>query len=136
MAKKAASKSSKEGAEKAEKPKKEAAPKVKAEKKAAPKKTAEEKAEAKKAAKAKKEQAAAAAAASEANEKWLEMKEKHGKEKASKYSMTGQFQAQSPIEHPKLGWGYIMANNNDRLEVLFQEGIKVLISNYNASAKI
>ncbi|MFN7727851.1 MAG: hypothetical protein ACK5P7_01710 [Bdellovibrio sp.] len=144
MAKKAASKASKVGvekvekAEKVEKPKKEAAaPKVKAEKKAPAKvKTLEEKAEAKKVAKEKKVQAAAAAAAHEANEKWLEMKDKHGKEKASKYSMTGQFQAHSPIEHPKLGWGYIINNNNDRLEVLFQEGVKILISNYNASAKI
>jgi len=139
MAKKAAGKSKEVAAEKAEKTeKKEAAPKAAKEKKpaASKAKSTEEKAAAKKAAKAKKEEAAAAAAAQEANSKWLEMKEKHGKEKASKYSMTGQFQAQSPIEHPKLGWGYILTNNSDRLEVLFQDGVKILISNYNASAKI
>lgn len=144
MAKKAASKSKAA----AEKPaKKAAAPKEpkekvekapKAEKKAAVSKvkTVEEKAEAKKVAKAKKDEAAAAAAAADANEKWLEIKEKHGKEKASKYSMHAQFQANSPIEHSKLGWGYILSNTNDRLEVLFQDGVKILISNYNASAKI
>jgi hypothetical protein len=147
MAKKAAKKESvkeskaKEPAKKAAAPKtapkKEAAPKAeKAEK--APKAEKAEKAEAapKKTAKEKKAEAARAAAAAAADAHWLELKEKYGKEKAQKYSMTGQYQANQGIEHPKLGWGFILTNNNDRLEVVFQDGVKILISNYNPNQKI
>lgn len=90
----------------------------------------------KKTAKEKKQEAARVAAAIEADAKWSDYKEKHGKEKAPKYSMTAQFQPNTPLEHSKLGWGFILTNVNDRLEVLFQDGIKVLISNYNSSQKI
>ena len=46
------------------------------------------------------------------------------------YSMKKKFDAQTPIQHKLLGWGYIMNNINDRLEVLFKDGVKYLISNY------
>lgn len=66
----------------------------------------------------------------EIKKRWHELKEKHGDETAPAYSMSGQFEANQPIKHKVLGWGFIQANNNDRLEVLFETGVKVLISNY------
>lgn len=89
-----------------------------------------EKAEKKKAKKEAAKAQEAALAAESQNKKWAELKEKHGKEKASTYSMTGTYQALTPVEHKVLGWGYILSNNNDRLEVLFESGTKILISNF------
>jgi hypothetical protein len=36
------------------------------------------------------------------------------------------------LMHKVLGWGFVLSNLNDRLEVLFKDGIKVLISNYKS----
>lgn len=69
-------------------------------------------------------------AGSEHHNKWLDMKEKHAKDKAATYAMSGTFEAHQPIQHKTLGWGLILSNNNDRLEVLFETGVKILISNY------
>ena len=64
--------------------------------------------------------------------KWTMLKEEHGSDEAAKYNMSQQYLPNQPISHPKLGWGFILNNNNDRLEVLFESGIKILISNYNS----
>lgn len=71
-------------------------------------------------------------ASPENKKKWRELREKFAKEKAQAYSMSAQFEAEQPLEHKVLGWGYIMTNNNDRLEVLFETGVKILISNYRS----
>jgi len=63
-------------------------------------------------------------------EKWQELFKRYGKEKAVSYKMSDEFQALKPINHKILGWGFILTNENNRLEVLFENGIKVLISNY------
>lgn len=65
--------------------------------------------------------------------KWNEYKSKFGGTAAPTYSMSGQFEAQGPLQHKTLGWGYIVSINNDRLEVLFESGRKTLISNYKFS---
>jgi hypothetical protein len=70
----------------------------------------------------------------ENTKKWEDFKRVHGEAKAPTYSMTGQFEAAQPLTHKTLGWGYIVGNNNDRLEVLFESGLKVLISNYKPTA--
>ena len=44
--------------------------------------------------------------------------------------MKAVFEEKTAILHKVLGWGYILSNRNDRLEVLFKDGIKYLISNY------
>ena len=64
--------------------------------------------------------------------KWtqLQIKSKNRKQKTKKYSMKEKFEAKTPIHHPVLGWGFILNNVNDRLEVLFESGVKHLISNY------
>lgn len=48
----------------------------------------------------------------------------------SNYDMKKTFEPKTAIEHKTLGWGYILENRNDRLEVLFKDGIRFLISNY------
>lgn len=68
----------------------------------------------------------------ENKKKWRDLKERYGKDKASTYNMSAQFEAEQPLEHKVLGWGYILTNNQDRLEVLFETGVKILISNYKA----
>lgn len=68
--------------------------------------------------------------------KWLQFYKKYGNLEALEYDMTQQFEEKKPIQHPKLGWGFVISIVNDRLEVLFQEGIKTLISNYNPDLKL
>lgn len=63
---------------------------------------------------------------------WSSLKEKTKAIKPVPYKMTERYEPRGPILHKVLGWGYILTNQNDRLEVLFQEGIKFLISNYKA----
>ncbi len=62
--------------------------------------------------------------------KWQELNKRHGKDKAATYKMTDTFEALKPVQHKLLGWGFVLNNDNDRLEVLFENGIKMLISNY------
>ena len=65
--------------------------------------------------------------------KWQELFKRHGKEKAVGYKMTDSFDALKPLQHKLLGWGFVLSNENNRLEVLFENGIKMLISNYKPS---
>lgn len=62
--------------------------------------------------------------------KWAEMYNKYKDTQASSYDMKATFQAASPLMHKILGWGWIVSNENDRLEVLFKDGKRMLISNY------
>ena len=62
--------------------------------------------------------------------KWAELYKKYGKDKAVTYKMTERFPTLAPLQHKVLGWGFILTNENDRLEVLFENGIRMLISNY------
>lgn len=64
--------------------------------------------------------------------KWQELFKRYGKEKAVAYKMTDSFDALKPLQHKVLGWGFVLSNENNRLEVLFENGIKMLISNYKA----
>lgn len=65
--------------------------------------------------------------------KWAEVFRKYGKEKSVTYKMSDTFAAMTPIQHKVLGWGFVLTNDNDRLEVLFETGIRMLISNYKSS---
>lgn len=75
---------------------------------------------------------AAKKGSSEDEARWQELYEKHKSEKVQTYNMRGTFEAQRPLNHKILGWGWILSNENDRLEVLFKEGKKILISNYSS----
>ena len=63
-------------------------------------------------------------------QKWASLYEKSKNQKAVEYNMTKVFEAKIGIQHKVLGWGYILSNQYDRLEVLFQDGVRFLISNY------
>jgi hypothetical protein len=62
--------------------------------------------------------------------KWSSLYKKAEQIEAKPYNMKAVFEEKTAIVHKLLGWGYILANRNDRLEVLFKDGIKYLISNY------
>jgi hypothetical protein len=64
--------------------------------------------------------------------KWAELNKKYGKDKAVNYKMSDTFTSLTPIQHKVLGWGFILSSDNDRLEVLFETGIRMLISNYKS----
>jgi hypothetical protein len=46
------------------------------------------------------------------------------------YKMSDNYEARTAIMHKVLGWGYVLTSQNNRLEVLFKDGIKFLIANY------
>ena len=69
-------------------------------------------------------------AASALAAKWATLYKKAEQIDAKPYNMKAVFEEKTAIVHKVLGWGYILANRNDRLEVLFKDGIKHLISNY------
>jgi hypothetical protein len=73
--------------------------------------------------------AAAAESLTKLGQKWASLFKKFN-DSAVPYNVSGTYEAKTPILHKVLGWGYVLANKNDRLEVLFQDGIKYLISNY------
>ena len=62
--------------------------------------------------------------------KWWDLHGRHQAEKAQAYDMKAKFESSKPLMHKVLGWGWILSNENDRLEVLFKDGRKILISNY------
>lgn len=61
--------------------------------------------------------------------KWHELHEKYKAVKPAMYSISAQFEAKTPISHKIFGWGFILSNEYDRLEVLFEDGKRMLISN-------
>ena len=63
-------------------------------------------------------------------QKWATLYKKAEQIEAKPYNMKAVFEEKTAITHKVLGWGFILANRNDRLEVLFKDGIKYLISNY------
>ena len=65
--------------------------------------------------------------------KWQELNKRYGKDKAQPYKMTDIFESMKPVQHKILGWGFVLTNENNRLEVLFENGIKMFISNYKPS---
>ncbi|HRO68139.1 MAG TPA: hypothetical protein PL182_11290, partial [Pseudobdellovibrionaceae bacterium] len=62
---------------------------------------------------------------------WQDLHDKFRSEKAQVYDMKNIFEAGKPLQHKVLGWGWVISNENDRLDVLFKDGRRTLISNYN-----
>lgn len=73
---------------------------------------------------------AEAAALNEEQKKWSALHEQLKKKKAVPYVMSGDFPAKTPLEHKVLGWGYVIEARENRIDVLFESGMKTLISNY------
>lgn len=66
-------------------------------------------------------------------EQWRAIYEKTKGIKPVPYKMSDNYEARTPLMHKVLGWGYVLSSQNDRLEVLFKDGIKILIANYKRS---
>lgn len=62
--------------------------------------------------------------------KWENLQRRAKNVKAEPYSMRKAYAPKTAIQHKLLGWGFVLDNKNDRLEVLFRDGIRYLISNY------
>lgn len=80
--------------------------------------------------KTKRKSAKMVAAEQELYGKWGALYKRHGSAPCAKYNMSASFEEKTAIQHKVHGWGFILKNINDRLEVLFETGIKILISNY------
>ncbi len=102
------------------KPKKEPKPKV-------------DKVEARKARRAAKDLLAGLEKLADARAKWEALYAKATDLVAEPYKMSGVYEPRTAVMHKVLGWGYILNAQNDRLEVLFKDGVKMLISNYKPS---
>jgi hypothetical protein len=50
--------------------------------------------------------------------------------KAKGYKMSESFTPKTPIVHKVLGWGFVLSSENNRIQVLFKDGLKTLITNY------
>ena len=61
--------------------------------------------------------------------KWQALQNKHQSVTALNYKISGVYKMKTPIMHKKFGWGYILSVRNDRLEVIFRENVKFLVSN-------
>jgi hypothetical protein len=65
-------------------------------------------------------------------QQWKSLFERSKGIKPVSYKMSDNYEAKTPLLHKVLGWGYVLTSQNNRLEVLFEEGIKFLIANYKA----
>ncbi len=63
---------------------------------------------------------------------WMSLYERSKEMEALPYKMSGNYEAKTAIMHKVLGWGFVLSSQNDRLEVLFKDGIKILIANYKS----
>lgn len=66
-------------------------------------------------------------------QKWQNLYNKSKNLTPVPYKMSETYTVKMAIEHKILGLGFVIDNKNDRLEVLFRDGIRVLISNYKAT---
>ena len=66
----------------------------------------------------------------EESKQWEKLLEQNKEEKAIPYNMKKTFESVSSIEHKSFGRGFIISQYNNRLKVLFKDGTKTLISNY------
>ena len=61
--------------------------------------------------------------------KWQQLYKKNAHIQPNAYSMSEtSYEEKTPLYHKSYGWGFILKIKNNRLEVLFEEGIKSLIS--------
>ena len=60
---------------------------------------------------------------------YKEYSEKLGTENIQPYNMRSQFTAETPINHPKFGIGYIVSVAPDKIEVCFEDTARLLVHN-------
>ena len=66
----------------------------------------------------------------EENRHWKKLVEQNKGKKGSPYNIKNSYTEVNIINHKQFGLGFITAKYNNRLKVLFESGMKNLISNY------
>jgi hypothetical protein len=66
-------------------------------------------------------------------QQWRNLFERSKNLKPIPYKMSENYEARTALQHKVLGWGYVLTSQNNRLEVLFKDGIKILIANYKSA---
>ena len=75
-------------------------------------------------------------AQTENQKKWSALYQKKSKDiKAGGFSIFEKYSAGSPIMHKTFGWGWILSSKNNRLEVIFEDKVRTLLSNLSSSHK-
>jgi hypothetical protein len=64
---------------------------------------------------------------------WRQMHDQLKNVKPAVYTLSGNYEAKTPLQHKVLGWGYVLKNKGNRIDVLFEEGLKTLVTNYKPS---
>ncbi len=73
---------------------------------------------------------AAAAAVAKADADWLQLTNQYKAVKPVPYAMSEDYPPKSVISHKILGLGYVLTSLNNRIEVMFKDGKKTLVTNY------
>ena len=67
----------------------------------------------------------------EHEKKWENLHKKAHDIKAIPFHISKPFPAKIPIRHPVFGWGWIISSKNHRLQVMFKDKTRMLLSNCN-----
>ena len=65
----------------------------------------------------------------ENEKKWDSFYKKAKGIKPLPFAISREFPAKTPINHSLFGWGWVISNKNDRLEVIFKDKVRKLLSN-------
>ena len=68
----------------------------------------------------------------EHEKKWENLYKKAKDVKPATFRLSNAFSAKTALKHPIFGWGWIISNKNDRLQVMFKDKTRVLLSNQSA----
>ena len=60
---------------------------------------------------------------------WAMFNDKIGTDAIIPYKMSNTFEIQTAIDHVKFGVGYIKSSNNKKIEVVFEDAIRLLVHN-------
>lgn len=66
-------------------------------------------------------------------EEWNSLREKNSGKGAKPYRLAEKFEKDVMVDHPKFGVGIVMTATDQRLEILFKEGLKTLVHNQKSN---
>jgi hypothetical protein len=58
---------------------------------------------------------------------WEELQQKLGGNTRQAYSIKAKYSTNVAIEHPKFGLGFVVSASGDRIEAMFQDGVRTLV---------
>lgn len=62
--------------------------------------------------------------------RWLKYQKQLAEEKTLEYKMSASYEMKAPLNHKVHGWGVVVQKRDNYIDVLFEAGIKTLITNY------